>query len=105
MRRVLLIVMSLAVLAALGGRGVRNWVGSSGEAEIGGGQALGKNSQARGINGRGQVVGVSDRGSCYHAVLWEKGTMRDLGTLGGECSVATAINDRGQIVGWSYTGG
>jgi len=27
----------------------------------------------------------------------------DLGTLGGNSTVATAINDRGQIVGWSFT--
>jgi len=39
----------------------------------------------------------------FHAFLWEKGKMIDLGTLGGRSSGATAINDHGQIVGTSQT--
>ena len=67
-------------------------------------------SQAVAINDRGQVVGSSLSGasdkhgrSIWHAFLWQKGTMRDLGTLGGPSSSAYAINERGQVVGAADT--
>jgi len=55
----------------------------------------GANSTANGINARGQVVGTANG----HAVLYEEGGARDLGTLGGNGSSARGINDNGQIVG------
>lgn len=37
-----------------------------------------------------------------HAVVWQSGAIKDLGTLGGPDSVALQVNDRGQIAGQSY---
>ena len=38
-----------------------------------------------------------------HAFLYDGTTMNDIGTLGGNDSVARSINDSGQIVGYSRT--
>jgi probable HAF family extracellular repeat protein len=51
------------------------------------------------INKSGQVVGTS----ANHAFLWSSGVMTDLGTLGGNLSMAHAINDQGQVVGEAAT--
>jgi len=57
---------------------------------------------ATSINNRGQVVGFSgDCTSSPHALLWTKGTVTDLGNLGGQLNIATAINNHGQVVGFS----
>ena len=48
------------------------------------------------LNGVGDVVGGAG-----HAFRWNDGSIRDLGTLGGEHSAALAVNDAGQIAGWS----
>jgi probable HAF family extracellular repeat protein len=74
------------------------------------------------INDKGQAVGMS--GTCAntqlpgpaasaHAVLWENGTVTDLGNLGGTANpallgvgnAALAINNRGQVVGTSALAG
>lgn len=60
-------------------------------------------SDAHGLNNRGEVVGQSGDGRTGHAFLWKGRQMRDLGTLGGPWSDATGINNRGQVVGQSDT--
>ena len=54
------------------------------------------------INDNGQAVGQT--GNCtnvFHAVLWNKGTPTDLGTLRGLLLSPLSINNRGQIVGFA----
>jgi probable HAF family extracellular repeat protein len=64
---------------------------------------------AIGINDSGQVVGLS--GNCVspnfngngtspqHGVVWRKGTVTNIGTLGGSFIFPWAINAKGQVVG------
>lgn len=63
----------------------------------------GEVSEARAINSRGWVVGVSTRKEGpKHAFLWKpESGITDLGSLGLE-SEATDIDDFGRVVGWSY---
>jgi probable HAF family extracellular repeat protein len=72
-------------------------------------------SEAYGINDRGQVVGEAENGRTREwegdsfpisrAFVWERGTIRDLGALGGPTSAARAINKSGQIAGQAdYSG-
>jgi probable HAF family extracellular repeat protein len=75
----------------------------------------GDNSAAenKGINDAGEVVGVAETstvdpttgGLIFHAFLWRRGRMIDLGTQGGASySDAYAINNRGQVAAVSFTG-
>ena len=65
-------------------------------------------SAATAINDRGQVVGISGicddavgKFSAIHAVMWENGKPRDLGTLGGNAwNTPMAINLLGDVVGF-----
>ncbi len=66
-------------------------------------------SAATAINARGQVVGISGecdvavgRRSATHAVLWDRGSVTDLGSLGGAFwHTPMSINNRGEVVGFS----
>ena len=61
------------------------------------------------INDAGQAVGITGicdqaigRYTAKHAVLWEKGTVTDLGNLGAEFwNTPTAINNNGTVVGFA----
>ncbi len=73
----------------------------------------GTDAQAISINEAGQVIGwsyISSNPSPFCAdgflttdsFIWNKeGGMKDLGTLGGTCTLAGALNARGQVVGSS----
>lgn len=77
----------------------------------------GTDAQAVLVNEQGQVVGESYTssapGACAPtyalttgAFIWDKENgMRDLGSLGGTCTLASALNNKGQVVGESYETG
>jgi probable HAF family extracellular repeat protein len=67
-------------------------------------QGLGGTSVAWAINTKGQICGYAYTNGVQHAVLWNSGVLKDLGTFGGDSSAAYAINDIGQVAGNIVTG-
>jgi probable HAF family extracellular repeat protein len=69
----------------------------------------GINSFPYGINANGWVIGGSENGTFdsvlgipeFDAVVWRNGQITNLGTLGGNESLATDLNNRGRIVGFT----
>jgi probable HAF family extracellular repeat protein len=63
---------------------------------------------AQAINNRGAIAGSCDLpNGIAHGVIWRKGSVEDLGTLGDEDAPSTAldINDQGEVVGTSEAEG
>ena len=72
-----------------------------------------KDGAATEINDRDQVVGISGkcdqavgRFTAHHAVMWDRGRIVNLGTLGGVAwNTPMAINNKGEVVGFSDLAG
>lgn len=63
-----------------------------------------KGSGASALNANGVAVGYSfiPSGNFVHAMVSDRGTVSDIGTLGGTQSLARAANHSGVVVGWAY---
>ncbi|MGI5819225.1 MAG: hypothetical protein ACOX9R_14145 [Armatimonadota bacterium] len=59
-------------------------------------------SWAYGINDAGAVVGCRAEGQYRHAFIYRRGSMRHIGSLGGNQAEAHGINNDGVIVGFDF---
>jgi probable HAF family extracellular repeat protein len=86
-------------------------VGVSATADFGSAVFLWKNGTMRelplddvsDINNRGQVSGGRLVGTGFHAAVWYRGAVTDLGALDFDRSNTYAINERGWVVGWVFS--
>jgi probable HAF family extracellular repeat protein len=87
--------------------GARMDLGALAGGDVVGPPMSGMGSAASDINDRGQIVGYStDRSATYHAVLWQNGSLTDLGPAPGDITaLAYSINSRGDIAGEGATTG
>ena len=97
---------ALALVLATGGLAARARADSYTIADLG---SLGgaQGSAAYALNGRGIAAGYSfiEGATLVHAMVSDRGTALDLGTLGGTQSLARSVNVAGDIVGWAYPAG
>lgn len=55
------------------------------------------------MNDAGQILLKKLTADGFRTLLWENGTLTDLGDFGGKCTQGLDINEIGQVVGWSQT--
>jgi probable HAF family extracellular repeat protein len=66
--------------------------------------SLGGPSFTVAINKHGVIAGTSaPAGGAQHAVVWNNGTLVDLGSGPGEGAAVVAIDDHGDVIGYSGT--
>jgi probable HAF family extracellular repeat protein len=70
--------------------------------ENGRGRDLGVMGEARALNDRGVVVGVSGAADPATGFLWKAGRVRAVGSL-GTLLVPVAVNDRGQVLCYGFS--
>lgn len=65
--------------------------------------AEGVDGYAIAMNNVGDVLIKAVAGNSCRTLLWQHGTLTDLGNLGGTLTQGRDLNDAGQVVGWAQT--